>query len=468
MRFPLAIQSYQTPTTQFENQRLINLYAEAAPPPNASTDVVLLQTPGSDLFCDLGVGPLQGLYGIGQTLYAVSGGILFAVTPEGTKTTVGGIPSTQPYVDFIESPLELLIAAGQHGHIVTLDTGELTTITDTDFPGARSGVFMDGVAVVVAPDSAQSNVSGINDFTQWDPLEFVVESTVKQNILAIKDDRKEFWMFGDKAIIPYTRTGTGGYPFERVTNAILDKNLVAQWSVAVSDNTYFWLGRKKEEGGLCVWRAAGYSPQRVSTHAIEQQMERFSNPQDAIAFTYMLGGHIHYVLNFPGQATFVLDLATNLWHEWNRFGEDWSTFTHHTYFEEKHIVGGADGKLYRLDPALYTHAGETIVRRMISPVFDADGKNIRISRVELELEAGVGLVSGQGSDPKVMLRWSKDGGKTWSNEHWRDVGKMGKYRTRTIWRNLDTAREWVLEFTYSEPTLFSVSKAYAQVSAGRS
>jgi hypothetical protein len=42
----------------------------------------------------------------------------------------------------------------------------------------------------------------------------------------------------------------------------------------------------------------------------------------------------------------------------------------------------------------------------------------------------------QGADPQVMLRWSDDGGHTWSNEHWRSIGRIGEYGQRAIWRRL--------------------------------
>jgi hypothetical protein len=41
-----------------------------------------------------------------------------------------------------------------------------------------------------------------------------------------------------------------------------------------------------------------------------------------------------------------------------------------------------------------------------------------------------------GVNPQVMLRWSDDGGHTWSNEHWKSMGRIGQTGHRTIWRRL--------------------------------
>jgi hypothetical protein len=41
-----------------------------------------------------------------------------------------------------------------------------------------------------------------------------------------------------------------------------------------------------------------------------------------------------------------------------------------------------------------------------------------------------------GYNPQVMLRWSDDGGHTWSNEHWTSIGLIGNYGKRAFWRRL--------------------------------
>jgi hypothetical protein len=72
--------------------------------------------------------------------------------------------------------------------------------------------------------------------------------------------------------------------------------------------------------------------------------------------------------------------------------------------------------------------------------------------VQLVFQQGVGLASGQGYDPKVMLQWSDDGGRTWSSERWRALGKMGEYRKRgPTWNALGSARDRCYRFAISDP-----------------
>ena len=74
--------------------------------------------------------------------------------------------------------------------------------------------------------------------------------------------------------------------------------------------------------------------------------------------------------------------------------------------------------------------------------------------LQLDCESGVGTNTGQAQDPQVMLRWSDDGGHTWSNEHWVSVGKIGAYYQRAIWRRLGMTvklRDRVYEISGTDP-----------------
>jgi hypothetical protein len=73
-----------------------------------------------------------------------------------------------------------------------------------------------------------------------------------------------------------------------------------------------------------------------------------------------------------------------------------------------------------------------------------------------------GLSTVQGSDPQVMLRWSDDGGHTWSNEHWLSMGKIGESGYRTIWRRLGMTlkiRDRVYEVSGTDPVKIAVMGA---------
>jgi hypothetical protein len=65
-------------------------------------------------------------------------------------------------------------------------------------------------------------------------------------------------------------------------------------------------------------------------------------------------------------------------------------------------------------------------------------------------------------DPQVMLRWSDDAGHTWSNSHWRSMGKTGTYGTRVIWRRLGMTlklRDRVYEVSGTDPIKIAIMGA---------
>ena len=77
------------------------------------------------------------------------------------------------------------------------------------------------------------------------------------------------------------------------------------------------------------------------------------------------------------------------------------------------------------------------------------------------------FIAAPGQDPEVMLRWSDDGGHTWSNEHWRSMGKIGQFGYRTIWRRLGMTlklRDRVYEVSGTDPVKIAIMGAELQVS----
>ena len=72
-----------------------------------------------------------------------------------------------------------------------------------------------------------------------------------------------------------------------------------------------------------------------------------------------------------------------------------------------------------------------------------------------------------GYNPQAMLRWSDDGGHTWSSEHWTSMGKIGEYGYRTIWRRLGMTaklRDRVYEVSGTDPVKLAIMGAELVIS----
>jgi hypothetical protein len=224
-------------------------------------------------------------------------------------------------------------------------------------------------------------------------------------------------------------------------------------------------------------RNAGYQFGRISTEHIEYALAQYATVSDARSWSYTLDGHIFYVITFPTEdVTWVYDITTGFWHEWQSYSTALETvpYARHRgncacWFNGKTIVGDYEnGKLYELDMATYTDNLEYIRRVRAAQTINRSRYNVIHDALEIEFEAGVGLITGQGSDPQAMLDWSDDGGHTWSSESWASIGTtvggIGEYTKRAIWRRLGISRNRIYRLTMTDPVKFVVIAAYLDVS----
>jgi hypothetical protein len=258
-------------------------------------------------------------------------------------------------------------------------------------------------------------------------------------------------MFCTDSLEIYYDSGTLPSPFVRNASGIVSVGCAAAHSVVNMDNTVYWLGRNELGQGV-IYKLNGYTPARVSNYTIEIALQGMSDISDAIAFAYQMDGHFFYVISFPsGDQTFALDLNTNLWAERASFsGGEFTRWeaTHHAFFAGKHLVTDfAEGKIYSM--ALNVYADGTATHKWLRSWAcpGTDMQRGRHSRLEIHLEAGVGLTGA--ADPQVMLRWSDDGGHTWSHEVWASMGAIGEYGKRVAFNRLG--------MTKGQPRIYELS-----------
>jgi hypothetical protein len=130
-----------------------------------------------------------------------------------------------------------------------------------------------------------------------------------------------------------------------------------------------------------------------------------------------------------------------------------------------------NGNIYTLD--LDTYADNGGVQKWLRswralPTGTNNLKRSAQHSLQLDCESGVGLNNGQGSSPQVMLRWSDDGGHTWSNEHWANMGKIGQFFRRVFWRRLGMTlklRDRVYEVSGTDPVKIAIMGAQLDVTA---
>ena len=379
----------------------------------------------------------------------------------------------------------------------------LAQITDSDFYGAVGVGFLDGYFVYNEPNSQRFWVTESYNGLSIDSLAFASAEGSPDNLVTLIVDHREVWLFGVNTVEVWYNAGTPDFPLARIQGAFNEIGCLAAYSVAKLDNGLFWLGRDARGNGI-VYRSKGYSGERISTHAVEWQIQQYDTLSDAVAYTYQQDGHSFYVLNFPtANTTWVYDVATGLWHE--RAGWENNQFTRHRgqcqmNFNNEIVIGDyVSGFLFAYDPTVYTEAG-TVQKWLRSwralPTGENNLKRTVQHSLQLDCETGVGLNSNDygllgttylvtenrfniitesgdfivsslnlpapGIVPQVMLRWSDDGGHTWSNEHWKSMGRIGQFGYRTIWRRLGMTlkiRDRVYEVSGTDPVKVAIMGA---------
>lgn len=473
-QFPFIGGSYTARSKNFAAEVCINMYPEMGSP-TTKTPAMLVGTPGKRLWLNLLGGNIRGMLRFSSVLsLVVCGPNLYRVTPGAVATLVGTLDSASTPVSMASNGTQVMIVTGSNGYIYLPSTDALAPIASAAFVGADTVQFIDGYFAFNKPGTGQFQITALYG-TSIDPLDFATAEGAPDLLLSLLVDHREIWLFGETSTEVFYNSGNADFPFERINGAFIEQGCAAKFSPAKLDNTVYWL-TSDERGFGTVQRAEGYRPQRVSTHAVEYAISQMSRIDDAVAYTYQQEGHSFYVLNFPtAQQTWVFDAATSLWHQ--RAWRDPSTGALkqdraicQMAFSGETIVGdNLNGNLYILDLDYFTDAGVPIARIRACPhLNDPSYRWQMFAALQVDMQTGVGLTTGQGSDPKAMLQWSDDGGYTWSNELWAPIGKIGERLSRVRWRRLGRSRDRVFKVTVTDPVRVVMIGASVQVSVGQS
>jgi hypothetical protein len=479
MKTPILGSAYVARSVNAADNRMVNLFPEVVPE-GGKEPAFLQRAPGLNFLQTIGTGPIRGLWAHqtnGSDFYVVSGNGFYKLTGlTATPRLLGTVIGTGP-VSIADNGTQLFIAANGPSYIYNEVTDTFGPITDPDFPGAVTVSYLDGYFVFNEPNSQKIWVTQLLDGTSIDPLDFASAEGSPDGVVAVLTDHRELWVFGTDTAEVWYNTGGLDFPLTRIQGAFNELGCAAPYSVAKMDNQIYWLGKDARGQGI-VYRAAGYMGQRISTHAIEWQMQEYPDLSDAVGYTYQQDGHSFYVLNFPtANTTWVYDVATGAWHERAAFSN--GEFYRHRgnnmcNFNGNIIIGDYEnGNIYTFDLNVYADNGQPQKWLRSWRALPTGANNLTRTAqhgMQLDCETGVGINNGQGSNPQAMLRWSDDGGHTWSNEHWKSMGRIGRYGFRTIWRRLGMTlkiRDRVYEVSGTDPVRIYIMGAELVISGTR-
>jgi hypothetical protein len=589
-RFAFCGPSYRSQSLLADCQTCMNWYLEAVESGVGRSAFVLYPTPGLSVpIYNLGLSPVRGHITVLGRTFAVAGTSLWeelapSAVPNAKNWSLAlgvNLPSDGLPVSMVGGGHQLLIVSQNQAFVFDLAANTLTAVDPSAGVGlpiamvAFSDGFFFSLVENVAPVPWQINSSNLFDATTWQATNFTAVSVFSENPNCIFVNQRLLWVFGPTGIQPYSNTGNFPFPFDVIPGTFIENGLAAPFAVTKFDNSIAWLGSDPRGNGM-VWRANGFTPQRISNHAIEYALQSYPTLADATCYAYQDQGHSFLRFDFPtADKTWVYDAATGQWHErgfWNvqrgAFNRHRAAF--HTFNFGMHLVGDpTTGAAYQQSINIYSDFGNVIRRVRRAPHISKEQKRISHNRLQVDVETGLGpvappqgnqpatyfyladptgvewqigvtdlgvldpviggaeapapfflndpltntswqitinalgvlavsisagqypaalqMTSGTGNTQWVMqvrqiaprvgqiftlmqgivgrgplmtLRWSDDGGKTFSNEHVRDCGQAGAYLTRVLWNRLGSPRDRVYEISVTDPVPWRIIDAY--------
>jgi hypothetical protein len=472
--------SYTAKSNVVADEECINWFAESIETPGAQTKWSYFATPGLFLFSASDDGPARGSFWTGSRFFSVIADTLYSVAADGTKTALGSIDNDGFSVSIAASNIQLLIVGAGKAYCFTFATSALVEVTSLLAGTPVMGKYSDGYFIVMFSGNNKFQISAVLDGTTWPGIQVNAVSVFPEDIVSIEVSHRELWIFGSQHAQPYMDTGSLEI-FDVIPGALIDTGCAATFSPCLVDNTIFWIS-EDQRGARQAWRANGYTPMRISTHAVETALSSYPDISGLVSYSYQDNGHLFWVLYIPGtDCSWAFDVAENLWSKRAEWSPQTATFGphkswNHAYAWGKHIVGDwGSGNLYEMklpfdsgggNYKFVTDDGALIVRKRRSPTLVSEMEWIYHKDFTADVAPGLGpqppLLDGDGNPrpPQVMLRWSDDRGSTWSNTHVLDCGFAGEYTARAICRRLGRSRYRVYELTVSDPIPWVLVDAY--------
>lgn len=477
--------SNTTPDPYQDRQRAFNYYPEISNDGRSKTTIALLGCPGLNEILDFSVLSEDALLpntGGVRGVWVLPGGTdAIWVVGEAVILTKMTVPATQTSIaQFSKSYLGKLNTNtgpvcirdnGPGGYVVIVDglygytyqigvVGSLAQITDPAFLPADRVAFIDGWLIF--------NHVGTQTFFTTAPTPYTVtfsgsfyalKDSSSDNLVTLMENNRELWLIGERTSEVWYDAGGANFAFSRIPGVAPQIGCSAPQSIARLGSSLVWLG-KSERGENVVIQTEQYSYKDISTRAVEAAITSYPQISDAIGFVYEEEGHLFYVLTFPtADRTWVYDATTDIWHERGSYNPETGSF--HRFkgscfanYQNIRMVGDYQEQVgYQMSRNCYVDGDTPLVgiRRAPHLWSKENRKRLFHGSLQIEFSPGVGLQTGQGSNPQAMLRWSDDGGATWGNEHWTTIGATGEYKNRAMWRRLGHARDRVYEMTITDP-----------------
>ncbi len=331
-------------------------------------------------------------------------------------------------------------------------------IASSAFPSEpRTVTFLAGYFVISLNQSSRFYVSGFYDGLFWDALAFANAESSADPIVAVWSSSGQLILMGSRTMEFWGLSGALDFPFSQIQGSSTEWGLAATWSVSKYDNSVACLIRNRM-GQVMVAKLSGYLPQKISTPDIDYIINNYARIDDATSYSYMLGGHPMFVISFPSAGySWLYDGSTGIWSSLKSYQS-----TRHigefgwNYLQNNLVADFEDGIIYKIDPLVFTENGSPIESEIISEtVVSPDLERFSIDKFRVDME--VGNAAPGYSNPVCSLQVSRDNGKTYGAEMFKEIGPVGNYRNAIEWTRLGGGnRNYVFKIRVVDPVQFTL------------
>lgn len=461
-------------------QECQNLYMESIPPETSPpTPSVHYVRPGKSI---VGSPVLSGAgaAGVARGLYTASNGQLFAIVgstcyyvdPAWRFFTLGNIlPNTTPTSMADNGQTAggsiALVDGSTVGYQIDMNTLAFGPIVDPTglFTGADVAVYLQTFIIFNTIPNTQSFIITNSDTLTFNPLNIAAKSSYPDNIEFIGLRQRELWLMGAIAATePWYLSGAVDFPFEAIPSVYVNYGVVGKYCTTFADDSLFWVSRNTQGKGIIV-KSEGYAAKRISTHAIENEIQGYPTITDCVAAVYQVEGHTFIVFTFPsGDTTWVYDLATKQWHKSTWTDSDGVAHRDRAIFYQQAYgstvaLDWENGNLYLIDPDVYQDNGDPIVCRRGFPHVLKSLDRITHWCLTVNIECGT-IQDPNAETPILNMRYSDDAGHTWSDPRQTSLGNQGEYLTTPQFQQLGMTRDRVYELFWAANMKTALLAAY--------
>lgn len=451
-----GVRLYQPRAPAVSRELLQNWYAEPGQE-GAKRAITIYPTPGLKLWADLGSDPVRGVYEFGSDLYVVAGETLYVIDLHTRAVTTLGEVGGSGAVRMIDNGTHVAVATSHYCYAANRSGGVIWLPIQY-----ISGLaYQDGYVIFAQRGTQNFWLSGLDDLTTVSALDFSTADAFPDNIVGCISDHRTLLLFGEETTEGWYNSGDAAFPFARTGGGFIEQGCKAPGSIAKAKRRVFFLGNDRT-----VYQIQGFNAEPISTTDIEALIANASDPQAAEAYCYTQAGHTYYVISF-GDLTLSYDLGTGLWHKRKSWGMDRWRVQGAADVNGTVLVGCCtDGRIFELDLETYDEDGEVIEREMQLPPISAGARPMFFGEMLVDVDAGVGVVDGQGSDPQLLLDWSEDDGRTFGNAISASVGAVGEYRHETRYNRLGMSRSRTFRLRGSDPVNYTILGIEARMEPG--